>query len=277
MAFPAHGAIITAGGMSTRFSQSLPSLPPWFRKEFIRLDEETVLYHSVAPFFSVPNLAVVVITFPEGLLPYTERALSSLLNQNEVPMVLVPGGASRQESVNHALAQIAAMDIPLEFVSIHDGARPWLTPDLIISTLATASVFGGAAPAIGFTDSIKEINASGVIINHPNRDHFIAVQTPQIFDFKGIHTAHQVFAHQEPPFRDDTELFAAYGGKVGTSLGSAANKKITTVADIPNGEVLLANTIVELEAFEAQLQNLPAKTSSNNEARQFSFDIFGEN
>ena len=234
MSFPAHGVIITAAGNSSRFNSTLEHP---CKKEFMLLDDRTVLYHAAQPFFALPGLKVVVVTHPEGLRDETESALDNLVFATTVPVILIPGGNSRQESVRRALETLQGEDIPeIKYVLIHDGARPWITEGTIISTLAMATVFGGAAPVLPIHDAVKRVDAEGLIASHVDRSGMVTIQTPQAFRFPMILEAHRIAASAEKSYVDDTEIFTDFGGIVGTSEGDEHNRKITVAQDMRSHE-----------------------------------------
>lgn len=235
MSFPVHGVIITAAGTSSRFNGTDSSTPG--KKEFHLLDDRSVLYHAALPFFAIPSLKFVIVTFSEGFKEETEVALDNLLFAFPVPVLLVQGGDTRQKSVMLGLEALQEHAPEIEYVLIHDGARPWVSEQTIISTLATATVFGGAAPVLPLHDAIKRIDNEGTIVGHVDRTGMVTVQTPQVFRFPDILEAHKAARNTNKTYLDDTEIFTDFGGIVGISEGNAANRKITVSHDIQSIEV----------------------------------------
>lgn len=230
MSFPVHGVVLTAAGTSTRFTSSGAVQQ---KKEFFLLDDRSVLYHAAEPFFSIPNLACFVVTYGEGLREETEAALDNLLFANTIPIYLVQGGENRQESVLRGLEALHEHAPQVTYALIHDGARPWVSEKTIITTLAMATVFGGAAPTLPIHDAVKRVDSEGKITAHPDRTGLVTIQTPQIFRFPDILEAHRKAATSTRSYLDDTEIFIDSGGTVGTTLGNIENRKITIAGDIP--------------------------------------------
>lgn len=228
---PLFAAVITAAGSSERFNRNRDIA---VKKEYLRIDGHTVLYRASEPFFEIPGLAAICITCPEGGEDETIIALEDLVNVNSIPFLIIPGGKTRQESVAKALESIAKAAPEVEYVAIHDGARPFITPDLIIKTLATATIAGGAAPAMRITDSVKRLGNDGMIKESVDRRNLIRVQTPQIFRFKDILEAHRKATGTEAT--DDIELYTAAGFACSVVQGSDENRKITYFSDIPDAE-----------------------------------------
>lgn len=232
--FPLHAAIVTAAGSSIRFNDDQSDAP--VKKEFLSIEGHTVLSRAVRPFLAIPGCTAIVVTCAEGSAEETAVALEDLLDQNEIPIMIIQGGSTRQESVRKGLEQLATMSLPIRYVAIHDGARPWVTPELIISTLATATVFGGAVPAIPIVDALKRIDENGMVVEHLVRSGMVAVQTPQIFEYPKILEAHRDAVRPEKQYVDDTEIYADFGGSVGISEGDPENRKVTWLQDIPDAQ-----------------------------------------
>lgn len=141
------------------------------------------------------------------------------------------GGTTRTESVKNGL--LAANG---ELVAIHDGARPFVSTQIIDETIETAQRFGAAAPAIPVRDTIK-VSFDGKISTTPDRASLFAVQTPQVFYREEILDALQKAAHL--PLTDDCSAMEAVGKTVVLTQGSDENIKITTPIDLAFGEVIL--------------------------------------
>lgn len=249
MTFPPFAAIITAAGKSERFSGGK------VKKEYLSIDGETVLHKAVSPFLELPGIQLVVVTCPPGEQNECAVALGDLFDHQSVPTMICDGDESRQGSVLKALDLVRKIGIPVDYVAIHDGARCFVTSDLIIQTLATATVFGGAAPALALVDAPKGIDEGGMIVTHLDRHATVGVQTPQIFRFPDILKAHKMVKDNGKTYIDDTEIFTDCGFKVGVCTGDRANKKITYLEEIPDAAnqitQYLANREKGMEAKKA--------------------------
>ena len=143
------------------------------------------------------------------------------------------GGASRAESVVQGL-----QDASGDLVAIHDGARPFVTPEIIDRTVKAAESIGAAAPAIAVRDTIKVAKNSEICAT-PDRSTLFAVQTPQIFDLETIKSALQTAMTQNIPLTDDCSAAEAAGLRVVLTEGSDENIKITTPMDLIFAEAIL--------------------------------------
>ncbi len=231
MSIPPFAAIITAAGSSSRFSANEKE---HVKKEYLSIDGHTVLSRAVRPFFNVPGLSAIVITCPEGSEDETIVALEDLADISSIPFLIIPGGMTRKESVRAALEELRDLAVPFDYIAIHDGARPYVDEALIIRTLAAATITGGAVPALRVTDAVKKLGKDGLIAENVDRSSLITVQTPQIFRRNEIIDAYDKFPGLEAD--DDVTVFISAGYSCTVSRGSAENKKITFITDIPDAE-----------------------------------------
>jgi len=229
MNIPSFALVVTAAGTSNRFKAEVNGNT---KKEFMAIDGHSVLYLSIKPFFGIPNLKKIIITSLPNFMVQTEYALEDLHLQKQIPITIVPGGKTRQDSVFNALKELKDEDV--DFVMIHDGSRPYIKLDTIMQTFATATIAGASAPCIEISDSVKEIDENDLIVNHVDRKNLRLIQTPQIFKFENILKAHEkAQLEQIINFTDDTAIYEKYTGKrVILCKGDYSNKKITWAEDL---------------------------------------------
>jgi 2-C-methyl-D-erythritol 4-phosphate cytidylyltransferase len=203
------------------------------KKEYLPLGTGTVLSSSVQTFSDTGLFSTILITIPPGGEGAARDALRSLNNVLLDSLLFTSGGVSRQESVLQGLEALAAAGFPQTgIVLIHDGARPWVSPQIIQAVAGTAVQKSAAVPCIPPVDTFKEIAPDGTIIRHLRRDTLAAVQTPQGFHFGKLLQAHRAAAGDGTVYTDDTEIWARYEGAVYCCEGSPENKKITYRDDI---------------------------------------------
>ena len=144
---------------------------------------------------------------------------------------IVRGGNSRQQSV---LKGIEALSENVDYFAIHDGARPWIKSELILSVSELAKEKGAAAPIIPCVDTLKVINPKeNSIDKHLERATLGAIQTPQAFDFETLYQANLKAIENNFSSTDDTEIWSKFSGKkVFYCDGDVENKKITYKSDI---------------------------------------------
>ena len=259
---PTAALIITAAGSSTRFrtsptanhsslsahegdpsTGSTSSTCAWTKKEVYRLQDSglSVLQSSLMPFLSLsssertPQLVQIIVTCAPGMEARTREEVSACLNERDlvaIPggLVCIEGGDTRQDSVRRAIEEIPVRGVLPDYVLIHDGARPWVTTDLIERTFAAAVRSGGAVPALRSHDAVKQIDSAGMICGHLDRNRVVGVQTPQIFRYPDILFAHR--SARDTLYVDDTEIFMDWGGTVEAVSGDPANRKVTYRQDL---------------------------------------------
>ena len=146
-------------------------------------------------------------------------------------VTLCPGGARRQDSVREGLRQMRDCDL----VMIHDGARPFLTPDLIENGLKEARKTGAAVAAVPVKDTIKLAADERLIGETLQRDRLWAAQTPQIFRFDVITRAYDNLTAE---VTDDAAAVERLGYKVKLYMGDYKNIKVTTPQDLALARII---------------------------------------
>lgn len=200
-----------------RLTQILITIPPNSGKEGLQTAREAL--------FASPDLQALWDN-PRQQATYSPQLL------------FVEGGQSRQASVCKALQALAENQDPEaeyqapEIVLIHDGARPFVTEDIILQVVVATQNEGAAACGIPPVDTQKEIDSQGFIVRHLNRDSLVAIQTPQGFHFKPLLQAHLMAAQDNFETTDDTAIWGTYVGPVKITPGSVDNKKITFPRDL---------------------------------------------
>jgi 2-C-methyl-D-erythritol 4-phosphate cytidylyltransferase len=146
----------------------------------------------------------------------------------------VPGGATRSDSVRNGLA---AVPDDASIICVHDAARPFagtgLYDRVIDAVIAGADC---AVPGVTVTDTIKIVDADGVVVTTPDRAALRAVQTPQAFRASVLRAAHAGGGEGT----DDAALVEAAGGRVVVVPGSDDNRKITYPADLDWARALVS-------------------------------------
>ena len=222
---PLCGAVIAAAGSSVRMGED---------KILLSLGEEPVLIHAVRPFQASAQISeVVIVTRQELIVPVAQLCKDSGLDKVSK---VVAGGASRTESVRLGILELTGDP---ELIAIHDGARPFVTEEIIRQTIEAAERYGAAAPAVPLTDTIKELDDDGLAVRTVDRERLRAVQTPQIFQEGLIRAALQKALEDGAAITDDCAAVERLGMKVMLTAGSGENIKLTTPADIPAAEAIL--------------------------------------
>ncbi|MBI4537017.1 MAG: 2-C-methyl-D-erythritol 4-phosphate cytidylyltransferase [candidate division NC10 bacterium] len=221
-------AVVPAAGSGSRMAGSLP-------KQFLRVRGVPLLSRTLMALRAAGGIdALVLVVSPDQV----DRCRQEILRPFGLAVDgLVPGGADRQASV---FAGVQAAPAGTDLILVHDGARPFVTPEIIRLAIAAAAEVGGAVVALPVTDTIKRAESDLRVQETPRRESLWAAQTPQVFRAALFREAH-VRANAEG-FRstDDSALVERLGFPVRLVPGSRENLKITTPSDILLAELLLA-------------------------------------
>ncbi len=224
---PSIAALIVAAGTGTRAGLGPP-------KQYRNLAGHPVLRRTIAPFVAHPDVSLVQVIIGQDQATAYRSAIAGLELR---PSVF--GGSTRQESVRNGLDALA--EAMPEFVLIHDGARPLVSPGLISRVIAALKAGSDAVlPALRVSDSLKRRDPGGRW-SAVSRSEVYRAQTPQGFRFEAIRAAHRQFANVE--VTDDIALAELSGMRVVDVSGEEANIKITTASDLELAERILAGTM----------------------------------
>ena len=214
-------AVICAAGSSSRMKGSAGK-----SKQLLSFGGMTVLERTVNAFMNDGVTDEIIIVCPEQL---TEEFSELFGNQpGTKPIRFAKGGAERQLSVKNG---VDACDERAELIVVHDGARPFITPELIAQVTRDGDEYGCATLAVPVKDTIK-LARDGIVCSTPPRDELFAVQTPQVFVKSLYLKAFASAAEKGMICTDDCRLIELYGGTVKLTAGDYTNIKITTPEDI---------------------------------------------
>ncbi len=223
-------AIIPAGGVGTRMGLDMP-------KQYYELLGVPILVHTLRAFEAATEIDGVIVVVPEDHLQTTE-ALVERHGLAKVKQVVV-GGVLRQDSVAQGLAATPA---GTDFVAVHDGARPLVSPELISRCVQAAKEKGAAMAAIAVKDTLKDVTGDGVIKATVDRSSLWQAQTPQVMRAENLRRA---MAEVGPDFigTDEATFLEAIGEKMVVVEGSERNIKITRPEDLHIAAALLQSDI----------------------------------
>ncbi|MEW6388571.1 MAG: 2-C-methyl-D-erythritol 4-phosphate cytidylyltransferase [Thermodesulfobacteriota bacterium] len=223
-------AIIAAAGLGVRMNQEIP-------KPYLPLGGKPILAHTLEVFESVPEVREVLVVVHPNDLEYCQDNIIAPFGFKKV-LRLVPGGKERQDSVYNAL-KVLDQEEGLDIVLVHDGVRPFITPEQVRSVIQGARRHGGAILGHPAQDTLKRVNSQGEVLETLDRRQVWQIQTPQAF-----HKALLWRAFVEAQARnfygtDEASLVEELAAPVAVIPGSPFNLKITTQADLQLAEVLL--------------------------------------
>lgn len=219
-------AVVPAAGSGERLAAGVP-------KAFFHLDGRTLVERAVRGLLESGVVDRVVVAVPAD-----RTGQAKLILGREA--TVVAGGANRGESVSRALAAVADAEQP-NFVLVHDAARALTPPGLVVRVVdALRAGHSAVVPALPLSDTVKAVDANGVVLGTPDRAGLRAVQTPQGFATELLLRAYQRAADLTgADFTDDASMIEHIGGQVQVVDGDPLAFKITTRLDI-----LLAQAIV---------------------------------
>lgn len=172
--------------------------------------------------------------------PYDWDSFQEILTDLSLskPVVLIPGGKTRQESVYKGLQHLPET---ADRVLIHDGARCLATPDLFDRCGVALAACSGLIAAIPVKDTIKIVDDQGLVKDTPDRRYLWAAQTPQGFEVALLKQCHALGEAEGWSVTDDAALFEKCGLPVLIVRGEETNLKVTTPEDLAIAEAILGD------------------------------------
>lgn len=216
-------AVIVAGGSGSRMGADIP-------KQFLLLEGKPILAHTINAFYGYDASMEIIVVLPKSQFTFWKQ----LCRQHafEVPHVVVPGGASRFQSVKNG---INAIESPEGIVAIHDGVRPFVTTEVISKSFDSAEKNGSGVVCVPLKDTIRKKTLGGS--ERRNRADYVAVQTPQTFSLATLRKA----CDQEEMaiFTDDANVVESFGLNINLVEGDYDNIKITSPEDLILAEKIM--------------------------------------
>ncbi|HVF88148.1 MAG TPA: 2-C-methyl-D-erythritol 4-phosphate cytidylyltransferase [Pyrinomonadaceae bacterium] len=220
-------AIIAAAGRGVRMGGEQA-------KQFRALSGTPILIHTLRRFERCTTIGEVIVVVPAGgvsdfLALANQYALTKLAR-------VVQGGETRRETVWRGLQSVRAATA--DVIAVHDGVRPFVTPEQIDATVRAAQLSGAAILAVPAIDTIKEVR-DGIITRTPERAALWHAQTPQCFRYDLLKRAYEQAITENLDGTDDSALVERLGAPVAVIEGDARNIKITRPEDLALAEIFL--------------------------------------
>ena len=220
------GAIIPAAGRGKRIGASVP-------KQFLEIQGRPLLHHTLTVFASCKLIDYVVLVMPRADVNEVGK---DWMNKYKIVQEVVVGGEQRQDSVYNGFN---SLEKGTDIVVVHDGVRPFTTPQMITATVEAAQQYGAAITAIPVSDTVKQA-ADGFVKQTVSRDGLWRVQTPQAFQHGLLQQAFKKAKKDSYYGTDEGSLVEYLGERVKIVPGSELNIKITRKEDLVLGESLLS-------------------------------------
>ena len=214
--------IIAAAGTGKRMGSSIP-------KQYLKIGGEPILLKSIRAFCDNKEIDwIVVVTNGDYIQACLEMKDRYGLDKIQA---VIEGGEERQDSVYRAIVEIDRLCPEIEYVLVHDGARPFVRQETINAVLEAAEEKGAAVACVPVKDSIRQ-EKDGESANLP-RQRLYAVQTPQGFQKEILRKAYEQAFADGYYGTDDATLAERIGQSVALVRGTYDNIKITTREDMP--------------------------------------------
>ncbi|MFD2703713.1 2-C-methyl-D-erythritol 4-phosphate cytidylyltransferase [Paenibacillus shunpengii] len=212
------GAVIVAAGKGTRMGYAES-------KQFLLLQDKPIFIHTLEVFSRVSRIKEMIVVTGAADVKRCEEWIHKFGLEAQVRVTA--GGSERQDSVYAGLKQLTS-----DYVLVHDGVRPFVTPELIENCMEAAMEHGAAVLAVPVKDTIKQVNEEGIIMSTPDRRSLWSIQTPQAFRLSALLEAHERAMQEAFLGTDDAMLIERLGKQVKVVEGRYTNIKITTPDDL---------------------------------------------
>ena len=215
-------AILVAGGKGLRMGSDIP-------KQFLPLRERPVLMHTIDVFRrTYPDIHIILV-LPREQQDYWRQLCGQ--HGYDVELCVADGGETRFHSVHNGLS--LSPDDARGVVGVHDGVRPFVSPEAIRRCFEAAEEFGAVVPVVPVVETVRQVLADGGSMT-VDRNAYRLVQTPQTFDIQLLKKAYgQPF---DSFFTDDASVVEAMGHPIKLVEGNNENIKLTNPADLKLAE-----------------------------------------
>ena len=203
-------------------------------KAFLSLGTKPVLAYSLQAFEKCPDIDSVILVVRKDRVD-AARGMAQMFGCAKVKRV-VAGGAKRQVSVSNGLD---CLSDEAKVVSVHDGARPCVTSELISSTIKSAKRYGSGVAAVKITDTVKHVENGLTVSKTVDRTKLWAVQTPQTFKVELLVKAFEAVRKKGISVTDEASAAELVTKGVRLVPASMPNIKITTADDLTLAAALL--------------------------------------
>jgi 2-C-methyl-D-erythritol 4-phosphate cytidylyltransferase len=221
-------ALIPAAGRGRRMGCSV-------EKQFMQVAGKPLLAHTLAHFEATPCIDRVVVIVPPGRETYCAEEIVAVESFRKVTRI-VAGAETRQRSVTAGFRSIGEN---VDVVVVHDGARPFVSPALIQTSVDLAYQHGSAIVAIPESDTLKRVSVDGTVVETVDRQQLWRAQTPQAFQRSILERALAHAEEHDLDATDEASLIESLSWPIRIVPGSMWNFKITTPDDLRFAEMLL--------------------------------------
>lgn len=222
-------AIVLAAGRGKRMKSNI-------QKQFLEVQGHPLIYYSLRAFQESAVIDEIVLVTSEDAIEFCRGEIVEKYGFSKVKKI-IPGGKERYDSVYEGL--LACEDC--SYVFIHDGARPFVTEEILMRGYEDVKLTGACVIGMPSKDTIKIADENGFVSETPKRSLVWNIQTPQIFRYDLIRSAHESIRKKDMSNVTDDAMVVEQETGVGIKLteGSYTNMKVTTPEDITVAENIL--------------------------------------
>ncbi len=215
-------AIILAAGKGQRMGTELP-------KQFLSMGDDMLLTKTIRVFEESSVIQDIVLVTSEDWIGFCKTEIVDREGFRKVRKI-VAGGKERYDSVYQGLLACPNAD----YVFIHDGARPFVTEEILVRTQEAVEKYEACAVGVPSKDTVKIVDEDGFVESTPPRENVWNIQTPQAFSYPLIRAAYEVVRDNNMTGITDDAMIVERSrlAKVKLVMGSYYNIKITTPEDM---------------------------------------------
>lgn len=224
-------AIVLAAGQGKRMNSKV-------QKQFLEIGSKPLLYYSLKCFQECSWIHEIILVTGEEFISYCKEEIVNKYGLTKVRNITA-GGKERYDSVYRGL--LVCKDA--EYVLIHDGARPFITQEILERGMEGVKATGACVVGMPSKDTVKISNEEGFVQETPDRNSVWTVQTPQIFAYDLIRQTHESFRGGDMTGITDDAMMVERENRAKIRLveGSYRNIKVTTPEDLDMAEIFLKN------------------------------------
>jgi 2-C-methyl-D-erythritol 4-phosphate cytidylyltransferase len=226
--------ILPAAGLGTRMKMVSAESAGISRKQFMQLEGVPILIHTLRKFAACPLVSEMVIALRQDDLDWVRELVQR--ERLALPVRVVAGGESRQQSVENALDSLSP---DIDIVAVHDAVRPFVAAETIVEVIETAERTGAAIVGIVPVDTVKQVQRH-IVQGTLNRDRLVLAQTPQVFRASLLRAAFELARADGFIGTDEASLVERLDKvEITVVAGSDRNIKITRPSDIDLARLFL--------------------------------------
>lgn len=227
-------AAILAGGIGTRFNGGVP-------KQFFKIKDRPLLFYCLNQFLKVDDFDKIIVSSPKQYLNETQALIENFFDDDR--LVVIEGGKTRNDTILNSIGYAINNGADDQSIMVtHDGARIFVSTELIRKSIKYSKEYGAASPVIPATDVIFQSKEIGKLTKIPERKYLFHAQTPQSFKISEFIEIYDNLTDDEIKLLDEAMmLFYLRDKEIYLFEGDSYNFKITRPFDIKIAQSILGD------------------------------------